>query len=128
MSSSAAHRHERGDRGHLREIGVPEEHIHVERFVSALGGKPRPKKIVAPDAPPEAAHRMASLIVDGKRRTCRWPRARPSSMPRCAPGMDLPYACKGGMCSTCRAKVVEGEAQMEVNYSLEPWEPRPASS
>ena len=37
-------------------------------------------------------------------------------------GMDLPYACKGGMCSTCRAKIVEGETRMDVNYSLEPWE------
>ena len=32
------------------------------------------------------------------------------------------FACKGGMCSTCRAKLVEGDALMEVNYSLEPWE------
>jgi ring-1,2-phenylacetyl-CoA epoxidase subunit PaaE len=37
-------------------------------------------------------------------------------------GMDLPFACKGGMCSTCRARVVEGAVEMTVNYSLEPWE------
>ncbi len=42
-------------------------------------------------------------------------------------GLDLPYACKGGMCSTCRARVVEGPAAMTVNFSLEPWETRPGS-
>lgn len=37
-----------------------------------------------------------------------------------AHGADLPYACKGGVCSTCRAKITEGAVEMEVNYALEP--------
>ncbi|HSC38220.1 MAG TPA: 2Fe-2S iron-sulfur cluster-binding protein, partial [Chitinophagaceae bacterium] len=35
-------------------------------------------------------------------------------------GADLPYACKGGVCCTCRAKLVEGEVVMDNNYALEP--------
>ena len=35
---------------------------------------------------------------------------------------DLPFACKGGVCGTCRAKVVEGSVQMDANYALEPEE------
>ena len=34
-------------------------------------------------------------------------------------GADLPYACKGGVCCTCRAKVTEGTVAMEVNYALD---------
>jgi ring-1,2-phenylacetyl-CoA epoxidase subunit PaaE len=102
-----------------REIGIADERIHVERFVSEFGGKPRAKKMVEASAPPKA---MASLTIDGKRREV--PVAEGESILDAAlrAGMDLPFACKGGMCSTCRAKLVEGEAQMEVNYSLEPWE------
>jgi ring-1,2-phenylacetyl-CoA epoxidase subunit PaaE len=102
-----------------REIGIVEDRIHVERFVSGLGGKPRPKSVVVTSAPPKA---MASLIIDGKRRDV--PVAEDESILDAAlrAGMDLPFACKGGMCSTCRAKLVEGDARMEVNYSLEPWE------
>ena len=102
-----------------REIGITEERIHVERFVSEFGGKPRPKAVVPVGAPPKA---VASLVIDGKRREV--PVADGESILDAAlrAGMDLPFACKGGMCSTCRAKLVEGEAPMDLNYSLEPWE------
>jgi ring-1,2-phenylacetyl-CoA epoxidase subunit PaaE len=102
-----------------RDIGIAPERIHVERFVSEFGGKPRPKATVPVGAVPKA---LASLIIDGKRREV--PVAADESILDAAlrAGMDLPFACKGGMCSTCRAKLIEGEARMEVNYSLEPWE------
>jgi ring-1,2-phenylacetyl-CoA epoxidase subunit PaaE len=35
-------------------------------------------------------------------------------------GIDLPFACKGGMCCTCRAKLEEGRVEMDRNYALEP--------
>src|SRR6185312_14326185 len=101
------------------DIGVPADRIHIERFVSGLGGKPRPKAVLPASAPPKA---FASLTIDGKRREV--PVAADEAILDAAlrAGVDLPFACKGGMCSTCRAKLVEGEARMEVNYSLEPWE------
>ena len=34
-------------------------------------------------------------------------------------GADLPYACKGGVCTTCKAKITEGEVKMDVNWGLE---------
>ena len=37
-----------------------------------------------------------------------------------AEGADLPYACKGGVCCTCKARLIEGKVDMEVNYGLEP--------
>ncbi|WP_029005789.1 1,2-phenylacetyl-CoA epoxidase subunit PaaE [Azorhizobium doebereinerae] len=104
----------------LKDMGVPEAKVHVERFVSAHGGAPRPRSApVAADAPP--AH-VASLIVDGKRRDVPVAEGEAILDAALRAGLDLPFACKGGMCSTCRAKVVEGKAEMEVNYSLEPWE------
>ena len=102
-----------------RDMGIAEDRIHVERFVSEFGGKPRPKAVVARSAPPKA---HASLILDGKRREVPVAEGEAVLDAALRAGIDLPFACKGGMCSTCRAKLVEGKAEMDVNYSLEPWE------
>jgi ring-1,2-phenylacetyl-CoA epoxidase subunit PaaE len=102
-----------------RDIGIAADRIHVERFVSEFGGKPRPKTVVVPGAPPKA---IASLTIDGKRREVPVAEGEAILDAALRAGMDLPFACKGGMCSTCRAKLVEGSAVMEANYSLEPWE------
>ena len=104
----------------LTELGLAADRIHVERFVSTEGGTPRRAAVVvAPDAP--AAH-TAVLIIDGNHREV--PVAAGEAIVDAAirAGLDLPFACKGGMCATCRARVVEGAAVMDVNYSLEPWE------
>lgn len=102
-----------------RGLGIPPERIHVERFVSEYGGTVRPK--AAPPAP-DAAARPVWLIVDGKRREVAVREGEAILDAALRAGLDLPYACKGGMCSTCRAKVLEGEVRMDANYSLEPWE------
>jgi len=102
-----------------RDIGIAGERIHVERFVSEFGGKPRPKAVIAAGAPPKS---FAALIIDGKRREVPVAEGEAILDAALRAGLDMPFACKGGMCSTCRAKLVEGAAQMEVNYSLEPWE------
>ncbi|WP_024512167.1 1,2-phenylacetyl-CoA epoxidase subunit PaaE [Bradyrhizobium sp. ARR65] len=102
-----------------RALGIAAERIHVERFVSEFGGKPRPKALVSASAPPKA---FASLIIDGKRRDVPVAEGEAILDAALRAGIDLPFACKGGMCSTCRAKLVEGKAEMDSNYSLEPWE------
>ena len=102
-----------------RALGIAADNIHVERFVSEFGGRPRPKAIVSVLVLPKA---IAAQIIDGKRREV--PVADGVAILDAAlrAGIDLPFACKGVMCSTCRAKLVEGAAPMELNYSLEPWE------
>src|SRR5260370_3232466 len=72
-----------------RDIGIAADRIHVERFVSEFGGKPRAKAVVPASAPPKA---MASLIIDGKRR--EGPVAEGEAILDAAvrAGMDLTFA------------------------------------
>jgi ring-1,2-phenylacetyl-CoA epoxidase subunit PaaE len=105
----------------LRGLGLPPERIHVEHFT--IDGAPAPKR------PPRAESAAARAIVaeaeavrDGIRH--RFPVGQDQSIIEAAEsaGLDLPYSCRGGMCCTCRARLVTGEVAMDQNFSLERWE------
>jgi ring-1,2-phenylacetyl-CoA epoxidase subunit PaaE len=64
-----------------------------------------------------------TLVIDGVRREIDFHRGQHSILDAGrAAGIDLPFSCKGGMCSTCRARLLEGEVKMAKNYALEPHE------
>ena len=99
----------------LQELGVPAERVHVELFYV--------------DEPPPELHRAepvvtgetseVTVVLDGLRATAAMPRDRPILDSAQATRADLPFACKGGVCGTCRARVTEGEVDMRRNYALE---------
>ena len=100
----------------LLAAGVPRDHVHVERF-----GVPGAAAAPVDDA--EAAEARVTLVVDGVRREIDFHRGQHSILEAGrAAGIDLPFSCKGGMCSTCRARLLEGEVKMAKNYALEPHE------
>ncbi|MEI7712594.1 MAG: 2Fe-2S iron-sulfur cluster-binding protein [Rhodospirillales bacterium] len=100
----------------LTALGI--SHVHVERFTPSADGRTKPTPI-AVGAKPLA---IATIVHEGARVDV--PVAEGESIIDAAlrAGRNLPFSCKGGMCCTCRAKVTEGQVEMAVNYSLEPWE------
>jgi ring-1,2-phenylacetyl-CoA epoxidase subunit PaaE len=64
-----------------------------------------------------------SVLMDGRRRTFSMKRDDETVLDAAArAGLELPFSCRAGVCSTCRTKVVTGEVTMEQNYALEDWE------
>lgn len=100
----------------LKNLGVPDEKVHLELFTSPvgkLGGKEKEIKH-------EKAHAEITVVLDGNSMTFPYDSDKSILDVAFDNGADLPYACKGGVCSTCVCKVEEGEVEMDVNYALEP--------
>jgi ring-1,2-phenylacetyl-CoA epoxidase subunit PaaE len=104
----------------LAAHGLAPERIKRELFVAA----PRangPFVSRAPDG--DAALCEAYAIVDGQRRSFTIEKGAETVLDAgLRQGIDLPFSCKGGVCSTCRVKLVEGEVDMDVHYALEDYE------
>ena len=97
----------------LRELGVPEKSIHLERFNTPGTSVKRATGV-------QAEGRTVTIRQDGRDRLISL-NAEDDSILDAAlrQGADLPFACKGGVCATCKCKVVSGEVAMAANYSLE---------
>ena len=100
----------------LGELGVAPELIHRELF---WVDEAPPEVVRADDARPAGPASEVTVLLDGRATTVTVPegvtvlegaqRSRP----------DLPFACKGGVCGTCRGRVTEGEVRMRRNFALE---------
>lgn len=107
----------------LRKAGMEEEQIKFELFASNQPGRAKQKATSRTDA--EAGQTVSvSIIVDAQAREIESDRDTSILDAALNNNIDAPYACKGGVCSTCRCKVVSGEVEMISNHALEDYEVR----
>ena len=109
----------------LLEVGVPARNIRTERFTSptleALPADAR-KQVVLGHAAESKGDVSLTVVLDGKKHQMQMSTTDKILDVALAAGLDLPYSCKGGVCCTCRAKVMQGSVVMEKNFTLEKWE------
>lgn len=103
----------------LEKLGVDKKRIHIELFTSPVSTDARK------DAPKPASSGTFSgvaevtVIMDGRSHQMRIPANGDAVLDAAlTAGLDVPYACKGAVCCTCKARVVEGEVAMDMNYAL----------
>ncbi|MCO6479593.1 MAG: phenylacetate-CoA oxygenase/reductase subunit PaaK [Phaeodactylibacter sp.] len=107
-------------RNTLASKGVPREKIHFELFIAGLNGKAQKKEQSRKVQSVEAS---IHITLDGNAFEFPLTSGEDTILEAAHKvGANLPFACKGGVCCTCRAKLVEGEVEMDVNYALEPEE------
>jgi ring-1,2-phenylacetyl-CoA epoxidase subunit PaaE len=105
----------------LDERGVPTGNIFVERFTTVAFSAEQIAKNEALQQ--SAAGATLSVTLDGRSSIVRFDATASSILESVqAAGMDAPYACKGGVCTTCRARIVSGTVTMKKNYGLTEYE------
>jgi ring-1,2-phenylacetyl-CoA epoxidase subunit PaaE len=105
--------------GALAAHHVPAARIKTELFAAA----PRAPRPPSARADVESGVVRAYVVADGRRHEFGIERGKETVLQAgLRQGIDLPYSCTGGVCSTCRALLVEGEVDMDVHYALEDYE------
>lgn len=104
----------------LQAHGMPKAAIKVELFAASI---PKVKHVQHQRPVVGKQECEVTVIVDGSRRSYTMAKDTESVLDAgLKQGIDIRYSCKGGVCSTCRCKVVEGKVEMDANYALEDYE------
>ena len=105
-------------RGELTHLGVSPTMIHA-----AEGALPVAEALAADVVAPSAGETHVEVVMDGRRRAFVMQTGTESILEAATrAGLDLPFSCRAGVCSTCRTKLVRGEVELAQNYALEDWE------
>ena len=100
----------------LVQAGVPQDRVYTERFTAGerVQGKAPAKKVAT-----SHGKRIAlTVVVDGKSHEVPLQEGENVLDAALNAGLDIPYSCKGGVCCTCRTKVLEGQTEMMKNFTL----------
>jgi ring-1,2-phenylacetyl-CoA epoxidase subunit PaaE len=104
----------------LQAAGMPKERIRIELFAASI---PKHEHKPRPVAASERHQTEVTVIMDGNHASFTMDKDKESLLDAgLRAGIDMRYSCKGGVCSTCRCKLVEGNVDMDVNYALEDYE------
>ncbi len=105
----------------LRDHGLTDAQIKFELFASGQPGRAA-KKAVSSSAASGSGETTAKITLDGATRTITTSKDVSILDAALQNDMDAPFACKAGVCSTCRCRVIEGEVEMAANHALEDYE------
>ena len=104
----------------LKARDFPEAKIRIERFATSV---PRHEHKIVKPAEPGHTECEVTVVLDGATRIFTLEKGRESILEAGLQGrIEIPYSCKSGVCSTCRAKLTAGEVDMDVNFALEDYE------
>ncbi len=107
-------------RNALADRGVPDSAVRTELFHVADAPPNEPRTETVADDAPGADSAAVTILLDGRASSFTMRRDERVLDAALKIRSELPYACKGGVCSTCRAKVTTGRVEMARNYALEP--------
>jgi len=102
----------------LEQQGVNKKNIHFELFTTP--GQKAVKPLIEKEEKDELPKNKVTIKLDGRSFSFDLAANNDSILDAALKlGVDLPFACKGGVCGTCRAKLTEGQVEMDTNYALE---------